>query len=287
MRLIHLTDLHLTRPPDWRSYRGRSQHGKRYLGYISWWRRRRHSLREVWFEELLEVVGHLAPDQILVSGDLTQTGTVEEIDAARSWVERLGGPEQVLVVPGNHDVYAPESLARVQSQWGAYLHQTDTADYPILRDFEGVRILGLCSARPTPPFSATGRLGEEQCERLDALLAASTDRIRVVLLHHPPVPGLVTARKRLQDAEVLADILSRRGVELVLHGHQHRNRLVEAGTTRICCTGPASSADASFRLFDIGAAGGGRRISAELWQRVGPGDFHRTDSGVWTFSVPG
>lgn len=60
MRLLHLTDLHLTPPPDWRSYRGRSHYGKRYLGYLSWWRRRRHSLREAWYEELLAAVGQMA-----------------------------------------------------------------------------------------------------------------------------------------------------------------------------------------------------------------------------------
>lgn len=286
MRLIHLTDLHLTQPPGWLSYRGRSHYGKRYLGYLSWWRRRRHSLREVWFEELLEVVVHLAPDQILVSGDLTQTGTVEEIDAALGWIQRLGSPEQVLVVPGNHDVYAAESMARVQSRWGDYLHLAN-AEYPLVRDFAGVRIVGLCSARPTPPFSATGRLGEDQCERLDALLAEAADALQVVLLHHPPVPGLVTPRKRLQDADVLADILSRRGVELVLHGHQHRNRAVQVGGTRIFCTGPASSADASFRIFDIEADQGSRTVSGELWQRVGSGDFRRIDSQIWHLNAPG
>ncbi|MCB1684228.1 MAG: metallophosphoesterase [Pseudomonadales bacterium] len=286
MRLIHLTDLHLTRPPGWRSYRGRSQSGKRYLGYLSWWRRRRHSLRAVWYEELLDVVGHLAADQILVSGDLTQTGTAEEIDAALPWIQRLGTPEQVLVVPGNHDVYAAESMARVQARWGDYLHLTDSG-YPLVRDSAGVRVVGLCSARPTQPFSATGRLGERQCERLDALLAQPADAVRVVLLHHPPVPGLVGARKRLQDADVLADILARRGVELVLHGHQHRNREVVVGATRILCTGPASSADASFRVFDIESDQGNPRVSAELWQRVGAGDFRRMDTGIWTFSAPG
>ena len=283
MRLIHLTDLHLAPPPDWRSFRGRSQFGKRYLGYVSWWRRRRHSLREGWYLELVEAVQKTGADRILVTGDLTQTGTVEEIEAAVASLQQLGRPEEILLVPGNHDLYAAESAARAADAWAGYLHLED-AGYPVSWQHREVLVVGLCSAEPTPPLSATGQLGEDQCARFEALLAGHDARVKLVMLHHPPLPRMVQARKRLRDAATLQAILETQGADIVLHGHQHRNRMVTSRDLRVFCTGPASSEDASFRVFDIDTAAEAVRVSMTLWQRTAAG-FQSVDALQWQVSA--
>lgn len=285
MRFVHLTDLHLTVPPDARSLAGRSHWGKRYLGLASWRRARRRALRAEWFTELAEAVGRAAPDQLLVTGDLTQIGSAEEIHAARDWLEALGPPDRVTLVPGNHDVYARDSWRNVESAWGGYLH-LDAGGYPLVRRSEGVLLVGLCSARPTPPLSAAGELGVAQLERLDATLRAHADALKIVLLHHPPLPGMIRYRKRLRDAAALGRLLEVHGVALVLHGHQHRNRLVRRGNMHVFCTGPASSEDASFRVFDIDATGPAPCITARLVQRTRAG-FEAVDTLCWSLSRSG
>jgi 3',5'-cyclic AMP phosphodiesterase CpdA len=72
---------------------------------------------------------------------------------------------------------------------------------------------------------ATGRLGGGQLERLERLLEQTRSQglFRVVLLHHPPVPGEERWRKRLTDAARLCAVIARQGAELVLHGHRHRS----------------------------------------------------------------
>jgi 3',5'-cyclic AMP phosphodiesterase CpdA len=50
--------------------------------------------------------------------------------------------------------------------------------------------------------------------------------IRIVLIHHPPLPGQTALRRALQDADELVRVLTERGAELVLHGHNHRDSLV-------------------------------------------------------------
>ena len=45
---------------------------------------------------------------------------------------------------------------------------------------------------------------------------------RVVLIHHPPVAGSISWRKRLTDAAALQSLLARYGAELILHGHAHQ-----------------------------------------------------------------
>jgi hypothetical protein len=44
---------------------------------------------------------------------------------------------------------------------------------------------------------------------------------RVVMVHHPPVPGWSLPRKRLEDAPALRQVIAEHGAELVLCGHEH------------------------------------------------------------------
>ena len=53
-------------------------------------------------EPLLESMWAIAPDLVIVSGDVTQRARVDEFRAARAYIERMPGPR--LVIPGNHDV---------------------------------------------------------------------------------------------------------------------------------------------------------------------------------------
>jgi 3',5'-cyclic AMP phosphodiesterase CpdA len=130
------------------------------------------------------------------------------------------------VVPGNHEATArtPERLSF--AHWAPYMRSDQpvaTASFPYLRRRGPLAIVGLSSASPSPWGFATGRLGEEQLGALDRLLEdlAGEERWRVVLLHHPPLDGMSSWRKRLIDAAALRRILATRGAELVLHGHEH------------------------------------------------------------------
>jgi 3',5'-cyclic AMP phosphodiesterase CpdA len=69
-----------------------------------------------------------------------------------------------------------------------------------------------------------GRIGARQLQKLATILyqTARNRFYRIVLIHHPPVSGSVSWRKRLTDAAALQALLARDGAELVLHGHTHR-----------------------------------------------------------------
>lgn len=285
MRLVHLTDPHLTTPPGWRTLAGRSHCGKRYLGYASWARRRRHSLRRTWLDELIREVEACSPDRLLITGDLTQIGTAEEIAQARAWLESLGDPERVSFVPGNHDTYADESWGTLTREWRPWL-PGDVSAFPTVQRHADVVVIGLSSCIPTWPFSACGLVGDAQLERLEAVLEAEQGRFRVLLLHHPPLPGMISFRKRLKDAAGLARVLERRPVDLILHGHRHRNQTSDRGGTKVYCTAPASAENASFRVLDVSRTDHGFAAEASLIGR-GPSGFEVRDKDAWSVSAPG
>ncbi|MEQ8497304.1 MAG: metallophosphoesterase, partial [Gammaproteobacteria bacterium] len=259
MRLVHLSDPHLS---SLAAHGLHTLRGKRRLGYLSWLRRRRHQHRPEVLEALCEHVRAEQADVIAVTGDLTQLGLPDEIAAASAWLEGLA-PTPVVLVPGNHDLYRDDARVELAARWSAQLRvpALDEQAFPSRLDVGPVSLFGLCSAHAAPFWSAGGRLGAAQLERLDAALAAARGRLRCVLIHHPPLPGQCSARKALGDASALAALLARHGVELVLHGHLHRNLAqLHRGRTRVLATASASYAPevgrASYRVFDIAEQAG-------------------------------
>jgi len=230
----HLSDLHLSSPA------GASLGallGKRTLGYLSWrWRRRSTGGPAAW-SALVRDVEAMRPDHVLITGDLTQLGLPAEFAQTRRALERLGDASRVTVVPGNHDLYRAESWAPMIAHWAPYL-SSDVASplvpdvrmpdhFPTLRVHGGVAIIGACTARPSAPLLAVGSVGPGQRRRLAEVLA-ETGRLgllRIVLMHHPPTPSVVSWRKRLTDASALRAIVTAHGAELILHGHAHRASL--------------------------------------------------------------
>ncbi len=244
--LAHITDLHVAPlpPVTWRQIAN-----KRVLGYVSWHRKRKHEHRGEVLDALCRDLAQQAPDHVCVTGDVTNLGLAAEYARAPEWFARLGPPERVSVIRGNHDAYVAMPHAETLAHWTPWLAGDDGATAPpTLRRRGAVSLIGVDTALPTPPFMASGRVGQAQAERLDALLAqeGAAGQVRVVLLHHPPQPGVVGRRKGLHDAPRVRAVLAARGAELVLHGHMHVPMTAElpgpTGPIPVYGAGSASSA---------------------------------------------
>jgi 3',5'-cyclic AMP phosphodiesterase CpdA len=210
------------------------------LGYLSWWYKRRFVHRIDIVESLWDDLQTLRPDHIAITGDLTHVGLPGEFAEAGKWLKRLGEPTRVTVIPGNHEAYVESAWRKSCSLWEPYLASDTKEDdisktkdfFPSLRVRGEIALIGLCSAIASPPFLAVGSLGKVQLERLETLLKITGEQglFRVVLIHHPPIPGSIKWRKRLVDSESFVDVLIRHGVELVLHGHTHTSAVSQIST---------------------------------------------------------
>jgi len=257
MRLIHLTDPHLTDLGDQHFLRLR---GKRRSGFLSWHKNRRHEHLPDILNRLTDSIRSEQADLILLTGDLVHIGLESEIIEAAGWLQEIGAPERVMLIPGNHDNYAGDSLAAMARHWGDYLpYGADvpgdyTAGYPVLREFGNLQIIGLNSACTTRIFSAAGQLGSDQRSALAKLLESgqATGKFQCVLIHHPPLPRMTGRRKSLRDDRQLQTLLTGQPPQLVLYGHLHRDLETIHGHMHVYCTASASSTlGASYRVFDI------------------------------------
>lgn len=226
--LAHLSDPHVPPLPQpaWRELAN-----KRFLGYLSWQRQRRRIHRREILDQITADLAAQGPDHTVITGDITNISLPAEFRQARQWLEELGAPAEVSLVPGNHDAYIDLPWAESWGHWAEYMQGDQTpvsttraGTFPFLRKRGPIALIGLSSAIATAPGLASGRMGAEQLHALERLLSDTKAQglIRVVLLHHPPLAEAASGRKGLDDRKAFAEVIARSGAELVLHGHNHR-----------------------------------------------------------------
>lgn len=221
-RLAHLSDLHVGPLP--RPRLGQLA-GKRLTGYWNW-----HSSRKTIHDMavLARVVADIKasrPDHIACTGDLANIGLPQEFAVAAHFLEALGTPEDVSLIPGNHDAYVAESLPAMLHALPAYMRGDSGTGFPYLRRRDGVALIGVNTGTTTLPFMATGAVGAAQAQALAALLRTTAEEglTRVVMIHHPPHFHGTRFGRRLTDARRMEAVLAAEGAELVIHGHNHRH----------------------------------------------------------------
>lgn len=160
----------------------------------------------------------LAPDLLVLSGDLADEGSAAEYARLRAMLEPVRVP--VCLMPGNHD---RRGALRAAFAGHGYLGSAGRMHYH--RDVRGLRVIALDSVIEG---EEGGQLDEAQLAWLEGLLRDEPGMPALVLLHHPPVP---TGFSRMDKVSVEAAGAARLGaiiaaapqVRAVLCGHVHRS----------------------------------------------------------------
>jgi 3',5'-cyclic AMP phosphodiesterase CpdA len=128
---------------------------------------------------------------------------------------------------------------------------------------------------------ATGYFRKTQAECLGRILAETRQNgmFRVLLIHHSPIVGASSFRRRLVGASLFREIVRQHGADLILHGHTHLPTLawIEGKDGAVPVVGVAAAGQspggpkpsAQYNLFEINGAAGDRRA---VLRRFGLGD---------------
>ncbi|MGB0515146.1 MAG: metallophosphoesterase family protein, partial [Wenzhouxiangellaceae bacterium] len=163
VQFVHITDPHLT---SLDGLRPGPLALKRWMSWLSWQRKRREVHRPERLATLISALRRHDPDAWAVTGDLCQIGLIAEIKQARAWLAALDKPERVLLVPGNHDIFARDSVVAVREQWRGWMASDDAGAHgPVVRRVGPISLIGVNSAVVTPPGFATGRVGASALDR--------------------------------------------------------------------------------------------------------------------------
>ena len=157
---------------------------------------------------VINELNEIAPDIVVITGDLTDMGFHQEFRKARNLVNQLEC-RNIMVLPGNHDA-RNVGETHFREFFGALNSELD---------YNGVRVLGLDS---TEPDLDSGRIGRGMYKWVEERFGEPSE-LKVVGLHHHlvPVPGTGRERNIAYDAGDLLRVLSLTGADLVLCGHKH------------------------------------------------------------------
>lgn len=256
--LAHLSDVHLGPLPK---VKRRDLLSKRITGYINWYRNRSDTMNDGALDRLVAHMKSHDPDHIAVTGDLVNLALDAELKTAREWLDQMGAPEDVSVVPGNHDTYVPGALRKIIREWHPYVVGDEALEsdnpFPYLRIRGNVALLGVNTGRATMPFMATGSFREQQAEALGQLLARVRAKglFTIILLHHPPHPDATAAHKQLLGARRFRRLVAEFGADLILHGHTHIDSFnwIDGPDGQVPVIGvPAASHGPSLQEEDLG-----------------------------------
>jgi 3',5'-cyclic AMP phosphodiesterase CpdA len=167
---------------------------------------------------LLECVGQIKPDLVVVSGDLTQRALAGQFKEAREFLDQLPGPR--IVVPGNHDV----PVYRPLSNYRRYI----TEDmHPFFGDDE-IAALGINTARGW--IWKNGRVNRQQLVRIrEHFRNVPKGAAKILVTHHPfDLPAHHGRRDLVVRASRAMGTVAECGIDLLLAGHFH---VTHAGLT--------------------------------------------------------
>ena len=261
MRIVHISDLHYGKF----SYNPLQIFSKRLLGNFNFLFKRQFIFDPEIIAAFEKTLCSLAPDLILVSGDLTTTALKAEFRQARALLERLSNNYRIFAIPGNHDTYTKSAFSQ------KLFYNSFDGLIPIKGDFktdlkkDGVAIFKVCEHRyllmldcsqKTPYLLSTGMFSDDLERKLLAILSEVEKGNRIIVCCHYPFFNYDHPRRELKGAKRLQKIIEAHPqIDLYLHGHTHRHSIAdlrESSLPFISDAGSLSSRkQATFNVVDI------------------------------------
>jgi predicted phosphodiesterase len=224
--LLHVADLHF-----WEVVRNPFKlMNKRLLGNLNVYLRRRHEFVMERADAFAERLAETAINTALLTGDFTSTSTEREFAMAEDFVSGLTKRGMdVMLVPGNHDVYTFGShrRQRFEHHFRRFLPEKGyPAQYTLTG---GTSVILVSTVRPNF-LSSKGWIPDGDIQRMSAMLEKASNPV-IVGGHYPVLHRTAqyetTPSRQLENAGALREALGRCGKQvLYVCGHVHRFSLV-------------------------------------------------------------
>lgn len=175
--------------------------------------------REPVVDALVALTHEVAPDVVVLSGDITQRARADQFERARHFIQRLGVADFV-VIPGNHDIPLFDVATRFFDPYREYRRVFGAKLEPryVARD---VLVVAVNTTRRYRHVD--GEIGREQQRQVAAELSVATpSQLRIVVTHQPlAVPRESEQHNVARGADGAILQWSAAGADVLLAGHIH------------------------------------------------------------------
>jgi len=266
-RIAHLSDLHLLEA-DYRSRTGLARYRLAFLSTgvsVDVAQRRQRALAA------LERARRLHVDHVLITGDLTEDGTLGQYESLAELLDESGlPPERITLVPGNHDAYC-EPQAWQSALQGPLAAYRETSEEGALTVIGEAVIAPVSTVMDTQHFTrSAGVVRDSALLRIRELAAdsVSSSRTLIVAQHHAPL-GTSNPVWNYFDgtmgASTMRDLLAELPELHVVHGHvHHKTTLSLFGRSHAQVFSVESSRDNDRSLRIYRAEGGELHAEGEM-----------------------
>jgi len=162
---------------------------------------------------------HIRLDAVLISGDLTQDGRVEEYRHLRQLLSPIANKLPVYLVLGNHDHYA--NFMEVFADYPGVSQTLGSQSLQYRATLGNYQLVVLDSLEPGDD---QGHLNDERLQWLDETLQASSAPC-ILVIHHPMIDigNPLMDQMHLYESAAFGHILEKhKHVRRILCGHIHR-----------------------------------------------------------------
>ncbi len=216
-------------------------------------------------ESFYQEIERQRPDLVILSGDFTQVGSVEEFRQARDFINRITAP--VFAVPGNHDIPRFNIWDRLADPIRRYREYIAPMQDIVHEDAHSF-IVGVNTARAVLPHWnwANGMVSQEQVQFVENQFRhADNDKVRIFVCHHPllnvkgaPIDTIVWGSMDLMR------VLEDQHVDIVLTGNIHHASILPYEESR----GPVMVGASSATSTRLRSQPNGYNILRVLAERV-------------------
>lgn len=169
-------------------------------------------------------------DLLIIAGDLTNYGRVDEMDSLLTMLTRLRLP--TVAVLGNHDFESGEAvelMKRMAAEGIKVLdgigYERDGVGFAGTKGFPGGFGRGMLTAFGEPEVKRFVQASIDEALKLERAMSQLRTERRVVVLHYSPIAETVKG----EPVEIypflgnsrLAEVVDRHGANFVVHGHAH------------------------------------------------------------------
>jgi len=181
------------------------------------------------FDTVVDEINELNPDVIVITGDLTNEGLMQEYEKCKSLLTKFN-TKKIIAISGNHDY-----------------RNTGYLLFKRFFPFEAVNELSndvvLVTVGTARPDRNNGEVGYRQNLWLERTMKKYKDKVKIVAMHHHliPIPDTGSDQLTVIDAgDVLRAVLDSK-VDVVLCGHKHRPWAWNFGKLTVVNAGAATS----------------------------------------------